>query len=317
MCLSWAVVAVLLAILIAAVHPLALLAALRHAHLWLLALVAGCSLLALLLRALRWHLLMVRIAAPNTLGDSLVLFTAAQAAQLVPGGLLLLPVLQRSQHGTPVRRTTATVLVQDLFFSLLTAPVAVAGVRAYPPSGALLALSVLVTLGTGWLLWSPRALHFALRRGQRIPRLRTHMQTLSDLQASFAQVARSRVALWGAALDLGAIGLAGAGLTVSLHAVGVSATPWADGVAVYALGTAAGTLSALPGGIGANEDVSALVLAHMGLVASQGVAALLLFRASTVLLRMTLGWSVLLLARRRLRLRPTPRGLLRAVQGVE
>ena len=79
--LPWAGVLGLLALLIAAVRPSALLATLHHAHLWLVVPVLACSLVALVLRALRWHLLLPAIAAPNTLGDSLLLFTAAQAAQ--------------------------------------------------------------------------------------------------------------------------------------------------------------------------------------------------------------------------------------------
>src|SRR5918911_4928068 len=97
--LPWAGVLVLLALLIRAVHPAALAAALRHAQLWLLLPVVGCVLAGLVLRGIRWHLLLKPIAAPNTLPDSLILFTAAQAAFMIPGGQFLLPVLPRNQHG--------------------------------------------------------------------------------------------------------------------------------------------------------------------------------------------------------------------------
>jgi len=39
------------------------------------------------------------------------------------------------------------------------------------------------------------------------------------------------------------------------------------GLAVYALGSSVGTLSLLPGGLGANEDISTLVLTHLGVEA--------------------------------------------------
>src|SRR5438552_3094444 len=84
--LPWVGVLVLLALLIQTVHPAALAAALRHAQLWLLLPVVGCVLAAMVLRGIRWHLLLKAIAAPNTLSDSIILFTAAQAALLVPGG---------------------------------------------------------------------------------------------------------------------------------------------------------------------------------------------------------------------------------------
>jgi uncharacterized membrane protein YbhN (UPF0104 family) len=87
-------------------------------------------------------------------------------------------------------------------------------------------------------------------------------------------------------------------------------------VAIYGLGTSAGTLSALPGGIGANEDVSTLVLTHMGVAAGTAAAALLLFRATTVLTRMAIGWLVLLVASPRLKIQLSAGGLATAVQGA-
>jgi len=271
--LPWVGTLGLLALLVAAVHPSAVSAALRHANLWLLVPVLGCSLLALALRALRWHLLLRAIDAPNTLLDSLILFTAAQAAQLVPGGLLLLPVLQRSQFGTPLRRAAPTILVQDLLFGLLVLPAALPGVRADPPTAWLLVADLIITAGTGLVLWQRRALHGGLRLARRIPALRDHLRGLAEMQESFVTVATSRTVLWGALLDMGAIGLAGLGLVLSLRAVGVTRISWVNGVAIYALGTAAGTLSGLPGGIGANEDVSALVLTHRSVAAAGRAAA--------------------------------------------
>src|SRR2546423_10206199 len=133
--LPWVGVLVLLALLIQTVHPAALAAALRHAQLWLLLPVVGCVLAAMVLRGIRWHLLLQAIAAPNTLSDSIILFTAAQAALLVPGGQFLLPVLQRSQHGTLVRRCAPTILVQELVYGLLVLPAALPGVPPYHPAG--------------------------------------------------------------------------------------------------------------------------------------------------------------------------------------
>jgi uncharacterized membrane protein YbhN (UPF0104 family) len=315
--LPWAGVLGLLALLIAAVHPAALLAALHHASLWLLVPVVGCSLAALVLRAIRWHLLVHAIAAPNTLADSLILFTAAQAAQLVPGGLLLLPVLQRSQFGTPVRRSTPTVLVQDLLFGLLVLPAALPGVLPYPPAAGLLVMALVFNAGTGLMLWQGRALHWGLRLGQHVPVLRDHVRTLAEVQESFVTVATSPTVLWGAVLDMGAIGLAGLGLWLCLQAVGATHTPWVDSVAIYGLGTSAGTLSALPGGVGANEDVSTLVLTHMGVAAGTAAAATLLFRATTVPMRMALGWIVLLVAGPRLKIQISRDGLVAAIQGAE
>ena len=92
---------------------------------------------------------------------------------------------------------------------------------------------------------------------------------------------------------------------------------WIASVAIYGLGTSAGTLSALPGGVGANEDVSTLVLTHMGVAAGTAAAAMLLFRATTVLMRIAIGWLVLLVASPRLKIQMSPGGLISAIQGAE
>jgi uncharacterized membrane protein YbhN (UPF0104 family) len=116
---------------------------------------------------------------------------------------------------------------------------------------------------------------------------------------------------------MAAIGLAGFGLYLSLRAVGAPQITWVDSTAVYSLGSSVGTLSALPGGVGANEDVSTLVLSHLSLAAGSAAAATLLFRAINLIVNTGVGWLVLLLARRRLKVHPTMKGLAAAVRGAE
>jgi uncharacterized membrane protein YbhN (UPF0104 family) len=206
--------------------------------------------------------------------------------------------------------------VQDLLFGLLVLPAAVPGVPPYPPAAGLLVVAFLFNAGTGLMLWQGWVRRRGLRLGQHVPVLRDHVRTLAEVQESFVTVATSPTALWGALLDMGAIGLAGLGLWLCLLAVGATHTPWIASVAIYGLGTSARTLSALPGGVGANEDVSTLVLTHMGVAAGTAAAAMLLFRATTVLMRMAIGWLVLLVASPRLKIQMSPGGLVTAIQGV-
>ena len=315
--LPWAGVLVLLALLIRAVHPAALAAALRHAQLWLLLPVVGCVLAGLVLRGIRWHLLLKAIAAPNTLADSIILLTAAQAAQLVPGGQFLLPVLQRSQHGTLVRRSVPTILVQGLVYGLLVLPAALPGVPPYHPAGWMLLVAFIFNAGTSIFLLQSRVLRWALRLVGRIPFLSGRVRDVSELQERFAAVASSKAALWGTIFDMGAIGLMGLGLFLSLRAVGVMQITWVESTAVYALGSSVGTLSALPGGVGANEAVSTLVLSRLGAAAGAAAAATLLFRVTSLIVGTGVGWIVLLLARERLKVHPSMTGLVQAVRGAE
>jgi len=315
--LPWIFVLALLALLIQAVHPAALAAALGHARLWLLLPILGCGLVGLALRGIRWHLLLKAIAAPNTLLDSIILFTAAQAALLIPAGQFLLPVLQRSEHGTLIRRSAPTILVQELVFGVLILPAALPGVPPYHTAGWLLLLALIFNAGTGLFLSQPGAIRLAIRLANHIPLLRGRVGHLTELQEHFVAVASSKQALWGTVFDMGAIAVAGLGFYLALLAVGATGLTWIDGIAVFALGSSVGTLSALPGGLGANEDVSVLVLGRLGLAAGPAAAATLLFRVVNLVMGTAVGWAVLLLFRERLRVHPTVEGLVKAVRGAE
>ena len=315
--LPWLFMLALLALLIQAVNPRALWLALQHAQLWLLLPIIGCGLLGLLLRGLRWHLLLQAIAAPNTVVDSILLFTAAQAALLIPGGQFLLPVLQKSQHGTLIRRGVPTILVQELIFGLLVLPAALPGVPPYHPAGWLLLVAFIFNAGTTVALLHGGIITLMLRLAQQVPFIRKRVAHVNELQEHFVSVAQSPWAIWGSLLDMGAIAVAGVGFALALLAVGAIGFSWIDGMAVYALGSAVGTLSALPGGLGANEDVSTLVLTHMGLAASTAAAATLLFRVTNLVTQTALGWIVLYLARHRWHIHPSPEGLIEAIKGAE
>lgn len=315
--LPWVAVLVLLALLIQAVNPATLIVAVRHANLALMLPVAGCVLAGLLLRGIRWHLLLKAIAAPNSVLDSIILFTAAQAALLIPGGQFLLPVLQRSQYGTLIRRSAPTILVQELVYGILVLPAALPGVPPYHPAGWLLLIAFVFNVGTGLFLSQERAVRLLVDLAARIPFVRNHVRHLPELQEHFTAVASSKAALYGTIFDMGAIAIAGLGFFLSLRAVHSTHATWIDSIAIYALGSSVGTISALPGGLGANEDVSTLVLGHMGVPPGPAAAATLLFRVVNLLLGTAVGWLVLILASKRLHIHPSLDGLARAIHGAE
>lgn len=315
--LPWLGMVVLLCLLIQAVNPASLLAALRHANLWLILPILGCGFISLVLRSIRWHLLLKAIDAPNTLLDSIILFSAAQAALLIPGGQFLLPVLQRSQYGTLIRRSAPTILVQELVYGLLVLPAALPGVPPYHPAGWLLLVAFIFNAGTAVALLQGSILRRIVAIARHIPFIRNHVGNLAEMQTHVVIVAKSRWAIFGTVFDMAAIAMAGLGLLLALRAVGAVQIGWIESMAVYALGSAVGTLSALPGGIGANEDVSTLVLHRMALDAGTAAAGTLLFRVVNVLMGTGVGWLVLTLARSRLKVHPTFAGIAKAVHGAE
>lgn len=312
----WVVVLVLLVLLVRAVHPAELFAALRDARPSLLVLVLAFGLVGLLLRSVRWHLLLGSIGAPNSVLDSVLLFTASQGVTLVPGGQFLLPVLQRSQHGTLIRRSAATILVQELVFGLLVLPAALPSLGGYPTAGWVLLAAFIFSFGTGAAFLHGDISRFGLGLMAKVPFLRAHVPAFTELRNHVVVVAGSGAAIWGSLLDMGAIACAGAGFYCALLSVGASGTSWLTGVAVYALGSAAGTISALPGGVGANEDVSTLALVRMGLAGGPAGAATLLFRVINLAMGTALGWAVLILAARRFGIRPSFQGLLDAIRNT-
>jgi uncharacterized membrane protein YbhN (UPF0104 family) len=315
--LPFALVAGLLYFLIKAVDPARVVDATRHFNWFFLAPLALAFGLYVALRAMRWHLLIKKVDAPNSALDSLLLFAAAQAAVLMPAGQFLLPVLQKSQHGTLIRRSAATVLVQELLFGLLVLPAALPGVPGYQLGGWLLLAAFVVSIMAGAVMMHDPTAAFGLRLMARVPVLRRHVSGFRELRETAVQVASTPDAIVGSALDMAAIAAAGTGLYVVLVGLGAVGPGWTGAVGTYALGNAIATLSSLPGGLGANEDVSTVVLTHMGLQPGAGAAAVLVFRAVTLLLGTALGWTALLLCRRRFGISPTLGGLVGAAQRSE
>src|SRR5581483_10175688 len=138
--------------------------------------------LYLAFRSARWHLLMRPINAPNSWTDSLLLFCAAQAAVLVPAGQFLLPVLQKSQHGTLIRRSAATVLVQEVMFGLLVLPAALPSILGYQVGGWFLLAAFLISAGAGALI-----LHDGISNGcffviDHLPFIGHHCPSLRELR---------------------------------------------------------------------------------------------------------------------------------------
>ncbi|MBV8085390.1 MAG: flippase-like domain-containing protein [Chloroflexi bacterium] len=294
------VVAALMYFMVSAVNPMTLLHSAKNFQWIFLAPLAGSYLLYLAFRAARWHWLMKPLDAPNSWTDSLLLFAAAQSALLIPAGQFLLPVLQKSQHGTLIRRSAATVLVQEIVFGILVLPAALPGVfPGYHVGGWLLLGAFIVSVGGGALILHEGIANICFWLMHHVPFTHRHTDHLRDLRQHIVMVVNTPEALLGSAFDLAAIAAAGTGFYIALVGLGQSHIGWVGAIATYAFGNAVATLSALPGGLGANEDASTAVLGHMGLAPGPAAAATIIFRALTLVLGTLIGWAVLLLCRRR------------------
>lgn len=302
--------AALLYFLVSAVDLRALLTSVRNFNLVFIAPLIGSYLLYLGFRSARWHLLMRPLKEPNSWADSLLLFSAAQAAVLIPAGQFLLPVLQKSQHGTLIRRSAATVLVQEILFGILVLPAALPGILGYHVGGWILLAAAVISIGAGALVLHEGIASICLFVVGHLPFLKHHTPNLRDLRDHIVFVVNTPEALLGSVLDLAAIAAAGTGFYIALVGLGQAHVGWVGAIGTYAFGNAVATLSALPGGLGANEDASTAVLGHLGLAAGPAAAATLIFRAITLLLGTLLGWGVLLLCRRRFNMHTGVRRML-------
>jgi uncharacterized membrane protein YbhN (UPF0104 family) len=302
----------LLYFIVTAVNPVTLAAAARGFDWVYLLPLAGSYLLYLGFRSARWHLLMKPLRAPNSWADSLLLFAAAQSAVMIPAGQFLLPVLQKSQHGTLIRRSAATVLVQEILFGILVLPAALPGILGYHVGGFVLLAAAIVSVGAGTLVLHEGIANICLFVIHHVPLVSRHGPNLRDLRNHIVFVVNTREAVLGSIFDLAAIAAAGTGFYIALVGLGQAHVGWVGAIGTYAFGNAVATLSALPGGLGANEGASVGVLNHLGLAPGPAAAATLIFRAVTLLLGTLLGWLVLLLCRRRFHVTASISSLLAA-----
>ncbi|HUZ76914.1 MAG TPA: lysylphosphatidylglycerol synthase transmembrane domain-containing protein [Chloroflexota bacterium] len=309
------VIAALLYLLLSAVSPSKLLAAAIHFRLVYLLPLLATYLVYLVLRALRWHLLLHTFGVPNSALDSILLFTGAQAALLIPAGQFLLPVLQKSQHGTLIRRSAATVLVQELLFGVLALPAALPGASSIPFAGTLLGIAFAISVVAGAVMLHEPTARACIRLLGHLPFRDHHLASLDDLRRNVAQLASTRAAIAGSLLDMAAIAAAGTSLFISLLGLGITGPGWIGATAAYAFGNAAAVVTSLPGGLGASEDTSTFVLSKMGVAAGPAAAGILIFRASTLLFGTALGWTVLVLCRRRFHIHPSIDGIISAIRG--
>jgi uncharacterized membrane protein YbhN (UPF0104 family) len=310
--LPFVIVAGLLYFLVTAVDPVDLVRSAKSFNLVYLMPLAACYLLYLTFRSARWHLLMKPLKAPNSWADSLLLFAAAQSAVMIPAGQFLLPVLQKSQHGTLIRRSAATVLVQEIVFGILVLPAALPSILGYHVGGWILLAAAVISVGAGALVLHEGVANICLFVIHHLPFVKRHGANLRELRDHIVMVVNTREAILGSLFDLAAIAAAGTGFYIALVGLGQAHVGWVGAMGTYAFGNAVATLSALPGGLGANEDASTAVLGHLGLAAGPAAAATLIFRAVTLLLGTLLGWVVLLLCRRRFKMHTSLGELLAA-----
>ena len=228
-----------------------------------------------LLRFWRWQRYLARLDIEVPTGRSLAIFTAGLLGTITPaklGELLKCGLLKRS-FGVPVRRSVPVVLaerVTDATGVVVLAVVAGAGTNRWPLLAVALAGVAVIVL----VVRSPLLERFA-RLGEAPVAARALLETpllvgMTALSAAswFCECLAAYVCVRGLRLDL------------SLG----------DTVVVFSLGSLAGALSFLPGGLGVAEGSMTGLIRVLGDASRAGaVAATVLIRLATLWFAVALG----------------------------
>jgi uncharacterized membrane protein YbhN (UPF0104 family) len=228
-----------------------------------------------LLRFWRWQRYLARLDIEVPMGRSLAIFTAGLLGTITPakiGEVLKCGLLKRS-FGVPVRRSVPIVLaerVTDATGVVVLAVVAGAGTNRWPLLAVALAGVAVIVL----VVRSPLLERFA-RLGEAPVAARALLETpllvgMTALSAAswFCECLAAFVCVRGLRLDL------------SLG----------DTVVVFSLGSLAGALSFLPGGLGVAEGSMTGLIRVLGDVSKAGaVAATVLIRLATLWFAVALG----------------------------
>ena len=264
--------------------------------------VVAMVLLAYTLRFGKWHLFLRRLGVDVGAGRSAAVFTAGLLMVVTPAkvGEVWKAMALRESDGVPVPRGLAAVALErltDLAAVLALALLVVARLA----NGPLLAAGAVAAFAVGLAVLRWRTLWLGLL--DRVEARRPGSKAAGFLRATYQDthglLAPAPLAA-GSALGLVAWLLEGLALGVLLDGLGVPvAYLWAAGV--FAVGTLAGALSVLPGGLGTAEAGMVGLLVAGGVPAATALAATVLVRLLTLGLGALLGGVAYALWSRRAR----------------
>jgi len=244
------------------------------------------------LRFLRWHLYLRAAGIRVPTGYSAGVFASGLAMSITPGklGEILKSALLHDGAGVPAARSFPVVVTErlaDLVAVLALACVGLAaglGSTGVLVAGATLTVAMFAVLATGpGTRLTFKA--FSLLARRKLP------------ESAFAEAREAQRRLWAPAPLIAGIALGtmawfaeAAGLYVVVGAFPEGTLGLAPAVFIYAVGTLAGALSFLPGGLVATEWTLAVLLAAQGFQGADPAAADALAVASTLLIRLATLW---------------------------
>lgn len=282
----------------------ALLATLRAFQWDLLPAVLVLTLFNYALRFVKWHYYLGQIGAEARLGDSFAIFTSGLSMAMTPGkiGEVLKPVLLRFRTGTPVSRSVPVIVAERLTDGVAMVILALGGLLLSHQDWQVLLASILFAAALLGLLGSRRGGRFVTRICNHLPYVGSRITQVEDFLSSSRALFTPRNLVL--AVGIGVVSWSGEAVAFFLVLLGLglhaSATLLVQATFVLAASTLVGSLSMLPGGLGATDaSVTGLLLLTARLSRAKAAAATLLIRFSTLWFGVVIGLLALWVFRRR------------------
>jgi uncharacterized protein (TIRG00374 family) len=254
----------------------------------------------------RWHWLIGRLAPGQVTWDqSLLTFFSGFSMVLTPGkvGELLKSYLLRDFAGVPVTRSAPVVFAERLYDGIAMVLLSLAGLVSFRIGvGPVVAFALAALLSV--IVLSRRSVSdLALVVAGNLPLIRARLQAIAGLLSSARELTAHRVLLPSVAL--GVVSWFGECLAFYLVLVGLGLQPssWLllSATFILAMATLLGSLSMLPGGVGAAElTISGMLIVLVSADRDTAGAATILIRLCTIWFGAILGAACLMLATLRL-----------------
>lgn len=255
------------------------------------------------IRFVKWHYFLRVVKQRARVGDSALVFFSGLSMSVTPGkvGELLKSYLLSKTSGVPASASVPVVVAERLtdLISLI-----------------LLAMFGVATLGYGWdivgaavflclavvvvAVWKPAGT-ILLSLAGRLPGLRGKRDDLRGLQTTMYTLVGPKSMLFGTVLSVAAWFAECAAFALVLKAAGVPLS-LANATFIYALGTIAGAVTMLPGGLVATEASMVFMLVEFFAACGRAAAvtSVLIVRLCTLWFAVLVGLVALWLVRTRL-----------------
>jgi glycosyltransferase 2 family protein len=256
-----------------------------------LSLSIGSTLLSYLIRFAKWHYMLKKLAIHIEIKKSLHIFLIGLGMSITPGkvGELFKSFLLKKIGNIHISRSASAVFVDrftDLFAMLLLISL---GVSLFAIGYIPFFCFALLLLGMMLILRSSSFCVACIQHMDRHPFLRKHKEFALTLYQSIYALLNWGPFLWTICLSTSAWLMESLSLYILMDALGIQLSLLHD-IFIFSLGTLAGALSMLPGGLGVAEGSMTGLFMYFGLDAATAIAVTLLIRFVTLWLGVFIGF---------------------------